>query len=253
MITKAPRRKSLRKPRQPKPAKTKRKNVVKKMVERDLIHRVSYDAYRDKVCEVYGGARGAMLTKFSRFSGHLPLGERLLRMRKFDLQGIRHILDIGSGAGQIIGHLLKYADADASITGIDISNAMLRRARKRLKSERPALITADLTQLPFADETFDCITCGYVLEHLPDARLGLAEISRVMQHGARMLLFATEDSFGGAWTSRFWACRTYNRNELLHICGDVGLHLADELWFTRMHKVFRAGGICWSLEKRSSR
>ena len=64
--------------------------------------------------------------------------------------------------------------------------------------------------LPFADGAFDCITCGYVLEHVPDARR-LAELARVMVPGGRMLLLTTEDSFGGAWTSRVWCCRTYNR------------------------------------------
>jgi SAM-dependent methyltransferase len=248
MITKTPLRKSQRKKRRATNGKRKRRgSVVNKIVERDLIHRVSYDAYREKVCEVYGGARGAMLAKFSRLSGHLPLGERLLRTRKFDLHGQQRILDIGSGAGQILGHLVKYADPDACITGIDISEAMLRRARRRIKSDRPALITADLAELPFADDTFDCVTCGYVLEHLPDPRVGLAEIGRVMQPGAKMLLFTTEDNFGGAWTSRIWACRTYNRKELRSICADVGLELDEELWFTRVHKVFRVGGICWSL------
>ena len=101
---------------------------------------------------------------------------------------------------------------------------------------------SDITRLPFADASFDCITCGYVLEHLPDARDGLVELSRVMSPAARMLLLTTEDSFAGAWTSRMWCCRTYNRRELCRVCHDLGLRWKEELWFTRMHKVFRAGG-----------
>jgi ubiquinone/menaquinone biosynthesis C-methylase UbiE len=111
------------------------------------------------------------------------------------------------------------------------------------------LITADLAQLPFDDAVFDCVTCCYVLEHLPDARTGLAELSRVMASGARMLLFATEDSFSGAWTSRVWTCRTYNRADLLRDCRRLGLDVRQELWFTRMHKALRAGGICVELAK----
>jgi len=127
---------------------------------------------------------------------------------------------------------------------------MLRRARNRLKSDRPRFVVADLSRLPFADASFDCITCGYVLEHLPDARLGLSELSRVMRHGGRMLLLATEDTFSGAWTSRMWCCRTYNRRELSRICEELGLCWHRELWFTPMHKVFRAGGICVELLKK---
>ncbi|NIL97789.1 MAG: methyltransferase domain-containing protein [Planctomycetales bacterium] len=226
---------------------------MNRIVERDLIHRVSYDQYRDEVRKVYGGARGAMLARFSQLSGHLQLGDRLLRKRRFDLTGAQQILDVGSGAGQILGHLLKYADPDARITAVDISHAMLRRARSRLKSDRPELITADLTRLPFDSQAFDCVTCGYVLEHLPNARTGLAELARVMKPNARMLLFTTEDSFGGAWTSRVWACRTYNRREIVKLCHELGLMLVQELWFSRMHKLLRAGGICIELRKHPPR
>jgi SAM-dependent methyltransferase len=110
-------------------------------------------------------------------------------------------------------------------------------------------VVADMTRLPFLDASFDCVTCGYVLEHVPDARMALSELSRVMMPGARMLLLATEDSFSGAWTSRIWACRTYNRRELRQTCEAVGLRWNKELWFTRMHRVFKAGGICGELVK----
>ena len=228
----------------------KRRNVFNRIVENDLIRRLSHEQYQDKVRKVYGGPKGAMLDTFSRISGHLQFGERLLRKRRFDLTGCRDILDVGSGMGQIIGHLLKYADRDAHITGIDLSSPMLRRAHRRLRSVRPRLVAADLTNLPFADASFDCITCGYVIEHLPDVRVGLAELARVMSPGGRMLLFATEDNFTGAWTSRMWCCRTYNRAELLGQCEQFGLCLRQELWFTPMHKALRAGGICVELQRR---
>lgn len=228
----------------------RRKKTINRLLEDRLISRVSYQEYRDTVRDVYDGPRGALLAASSMISLHSPLGDRLLRTRKFDLRGARRILDVGSGAGQIAKHLLKYADREAELTCFDLSHEMLRRARQRLKSDRPRYVVADLTTLPFADGSFDCVTCGYVLEHVPDARLGLRELSRVMMSGGRMLLLATEDSFSGAWTSRLWRCRTYNRQELFRICEDLGLRWKKELWFTRMHKVFRAGGICVEIVKR---
>jgi len=227
-----------------------RKKVFNKIVENDLIERVSYEEYREKVRDVYDGPQGALLATASLLSGHLAAGDRLLRERKFDLRGAKQILDVGSGAGQIAKHLLKYADHDAQLTCFDLSFEMLRRARNRLKNEAPRHLVADLTRLPFADGSFDCITCGYVLEHLPDARSGLSELSRVMRPGSRMLLLTTEDNFSGAWTSRFWCCRTYNRQELYETCQDLGLGWNKELWFSRMHKMLRAGGICVELLKQ---
>jgi ubiquinone/menaquinone biosynthesis C-methylase UbiE len=226
-----------------------RRKVFNRLVENRLIRRVSFEEYRDKVRDVYDGPKGAMLAACSLISLHTPLGERLFRERKFDLRGVRRILDVGSGAGQIARHLLKYADPQADLTCFDLSHEMLRRARNRLKTDRPRFVVADLTRLPFGPGSFDCVTCGYVLEHLPDPRLGLLELGRVMRTGARMLLLATEDTFSGAWTSRMWCCRTYNRRELARICEAAGLRWQQELWFTPVHKMLRAGGICVELVK----
>jgi ubiquinone/menaquinone biosynthesis C-methylase UbiE len=237
-----------------KPRKRRRdpkgRKALHRFIENDLISRVSYDEYRDKVQRVYGGPKGAVLAMCSMLSLHIPLGERIFRSRKFDLRGAKSILDIGSGAGQLAGHVLKYSDPQASVTCTDLSRQMLRRARTRLKSGRPRFVTADMTQLPFADKSFDCITCGYVLEHLPNAEPGLAEMSRVLTPGGRIFLLTTEDSFSGAWTSRMWCCRTYNRAELMRLSEQLGLHWKQELWFTKMHKAIRAGGICVEIVKR---
>ena len=147
---------------------------------------------------VYGGPKGALLTVASTLSLHIPMGERLFRKRKFDLRGVRSALDVGSGAGQLAKHLLKYGDPGIKVACTDLSQPMLRRARTRLKSEVPEFVAADLACLPFADGSFDCVTCGYVLEHLPDPEPGLSEMARVLQPGGRMLLLVTEDSFSGA-------------------------------------------------------
>ena len=220
-----------------------------RIVENDLIQRVSADEYRDKIKDVYDGRKGALLATASKVSLHIQLGRRLMRTRKFDLRGLKSILDVGSGAGQIAGHLLEFADADAEITCTDLSAQMLRRARNRLKSPRPSFVVADVTSMPFADGSFDCITCGYVLEHVPDPEKGLSELARVLRPGGRMLLLTTEDTFSGAWTSRLWYCRTYNRQHLMELCESLGLRWKNELWFTKVHKAIRAGGICVEIEK----
>lgn len=223
--------------------------ALNQIVENDLIRRVSPDEYRAKIQDVYGGPKGAMLATCSMLSLHVPLGKRLIRTRKFDLRGMTSILDVGSGAGQIAKHLLEYSDPGTQITCIDLSQEMLCRARRRLRSDRPAYIAADLSALPFADASFDGVTCGYVLEHLPDPSVGLSEMARVMQTGGRMLLLTTEDNFSGAWTSRVWCCRTYNRHELMKLCESLKLRWKKELWFTRVHQAIHAGGICVEIEK----
>lgn len=227
-----------------------KRKVMNRILENRLIEEVSFEKYRDKVRGVYDGPQGAILAACSLISLHSPLGDRLFRTRRFDLRGAKRILDVGSGAGQMAKHLIKYADSDAELTCFDLSHEMLRRAKNRLKSDRPRFVVADLTRLPFENDSFDCVTCGYVLEHLPDAKHGLEELARVMASGGRMLLLTTEDTFSGAWTSRLWCCRTYNRNELQKTCLDLGFDWQKEIWFTRLHKAVRAGGICVELVKQ---
>jgi hypothetical protein len=97
--------------------KPRRLAAINRLVEDDLIRRVSLDEYQAKVKDVYGGPKGAMLAACSLLSLHVPLGERIFRTRRFDLAGMKSILDVGSGAGQIAKHLLKYSDPRGKCSG----------------------------------------------------------------------------------------------------------------------------------------
>lgn len=205
--------------------------------------------YRNRIRHLYDGPAGAVLVLGSVVSLHEPLVGRIFRRRKFDVTGCRSILDVGSGAGQILGHLLKRTGAATNLVAFDLSHHMLRRARARLRSRRPSYVVGDLTQLPFADNSFDCITCGWVIEHLPDPRPGLRELARVLQPGGRLLLLATEDTLSGAVVSHTWKCRTYNRRELRSACEEVGLPWQSQLWFSPVHRLFRLGGILVEAQK----
>ena len=222
------------------------KKALRGLVEFREFHRGSY---RNRIRHLYDGPAGAVLVIGSLMSLHEPLVGRMFRRRRFDVSGCRSILDVGSGAGQILGHLLKRTHSEARLVAFDLSHQMLRRARARLGSERPSYVTGDLTQLPFADDSFDCITCGWVIEHLPDPRPGLRELSRVLQPGGRMLLLATEDTLPGMVVSRTWKCRTYNRRELRAACDEVGLPWRSQLWLTPLHRFFKIGGILVEAQK----
>jgi SAM-dependent methyltransferase len=229
----APPPQNLRQPRQ----------TVRKLVEFKGLHRLSLPQYRDHVRQMYDGPAGAVLALGSLISLHEPLVGQLFKTRTFDVSRCRNILDIGSGAGQILGHLLKQAHPDAQLIGFDLSAQMLRRARQRLRSERPTFIAGDIARLPFVDDTFDCITCGWVIEHLPDPRPGLSEVGRVIKPGASALILATEDTLSGAFVSRTWKCRTYNRQELRRACEESGLAWKEQLWLSPVHRFFKMGGI----------
>lgn len=224
------------------PGSGQRKPLLKRLEFRG-IRRLSAHRYRRHVRNLYDGPAGAVLALSSFVSLHEPLVGHLLRTKRFDVSQFGHILDVGSGAGQILGHLLKEVAPHARLTGFDLSQRMLCRARTRLRSARPKLVAGDVTRLPFASQSFDCITCGYVLEHLPDPLPGLEELGRVLKPGGSVLVLATEDTVSGTMTSHAWKCRTYNRQELEHACRMAGLPWKEQLWFTAAHRFFKLGGI----------
>jgi ubiquinone/menaquinone biosynthesis C-methylase UbiE len=229
-------------PSSPDPSPPQRRGF-KGVLESSRPRRQSFAEYRNFIRDHYDGLAGK-LTGFTGFvTGHETLAGRLIRPKAFDVRGCKRILDAGCGNGRYTRFLLRQADPDALITAFDLSQHMLHRARKRLRSPRVTHIAADLTRLPYPDAFFDAIVCGWVLEHLPDPRPGLRELARVLQPGGKLLLMVTEDTITGTMCSRMWHCRTHNRAELRLVCEEFGLHWEKPLYFTRLHRLLRLGGI----------
>jgi ubiquinone/menaquinone biosynthesis C-methylase UbiE len=225
------------------------KKALRKLVEFKGIRRLSLQQYQHSVRQLYDGPAGAVLALASLVSLHEPLVGKMFRTRQFDVTRCQRILDVGAGAGQILGHLVRESELDAELVGYDLSHQMLCRARTRLNSPRPSYVAGDMTHLPFADNTFDCITCGWVIEYLPDPRPGLREFARVLRPNGRLLMLATEDTLPGFVVSHTWKCRTFNRDELSSACEDVGLHWQKQMWLTPVHRFFRIGGILVEAQK----
>jgi SAM-dependent methyltransferase len=206
-------------------------------------------SYRRFIQKHYDGPAGALTSVSGLLTGHEALAGRLIRPGGFDVRGCRRILDAGCGNGRYSRFLLKHADPAAHITAFDLSPRMLKRARRRLKSDRVSFAVADLTRLPYADASFDAAVCGWVLEHLPDPRLGLRELARVLRPRGRLLLLTTEDNRTGRWCGRLWHCRTYRRPELRRVCAECGLRWGRELSFSPLHARLRLGGIIVELHR----
>jgi SAM-dependent methyltransferase len=211
--------------------------------------RQSFLDYRRFIQTHYDGLAGKLTGFTGLVTGHETLAGRLIRPTAFDVRGCKSILDAGCGNGRYTRFLLKHADPGARITAFDLSQRMLKRARRRVKSPRVTLVSADLTRLPYPDAAFDAVVCGWVLEHLPDPRPGLHELARVMKPGGKLLLLVTEDTLTGSMCSRMWHCRTHNRSDLRRICQECGLTWERPLWFTRLHRMLKLGGIIAELRR----
>ncbi|MFO7892819.1 MAG: methyltransferase domain-containing protein [Longimicrobiales bacterium] len=96
------------------------------------------------------------------------------------------VLEVGVGTGR---NLDLYPD-DARVTGIDISEGMLQRARARASGLEPSpdLRVADAESLPFEDDRFDTVTATCVFCSVEDPVRGLEEIRRVVKPGGEVRL-----------------------------------------------------------------
>ena len=93
------------------------------------------------------------------------------------------VLDAACGTGDLTIADLK---AGASrVTGLDFSEEMLARARRKAPLE---WIQGDLLALPFAEATFDAATVGFGVRNVADLELALRELRRVLRPGGRLAI-----------------------------------------------------------------
>src|SRR5262245_26859870 len=114
------------------------------------------------------------------------------------------ILEIGVGTG--FG-AMRYPRG-CRVTGIDISAAMIARARGRLlrrNARHVTLCRMDAAHLAFPDATFDAVYAAYVVNVVPDALAVAREITRVCRPGGRVVLlnhFVTDEERRGRLVDR---------------------------------------------------
>ncbi len=113
----------------------------------------------------------------------------------------RSILDVATGTAGVA--LVLARRTEAAVTGVDITETMLRRGRERVDlagaSGRVRLLVGQAERLPFPDNSFDALTFTYLLRYVADPAATLRELARVLRPGAAIasLEFAVP-------TSRFW-------------------------------------------------
>jgi SAM-dependent methyltransferase len=131
------------------------------------------------------------------------------------------ILDMGCGSGRHVGAI--YERYRASVFGADRNPADLIAAVERLglhesfathKGGRWGLMAADITTLPFSDQSFDLVLCSEVLEHIPDDDRAIAELLRVLKPGCQLVV-----SVPRWWPEKlcWWLSKAYRNTEGGHL------------------------------------
>lgn len=164
---------------------------------------------REKVQRVFAriARRYDLMNSLMTFGMHRRWRRQTLRAAEVQPGAVA--LDIGCGSGDYIELLLQ---AGAShVIGVDFTKEMLELAAKRFTKEiaegRIVLVQADATQMSIIEDgSVDIVTAGFALRNFADLPKALAEASRVLKPGGKLVSLDLGKPFPSAIG---WAARIY--------------------------------------------
>ena len=111
---------------------------------------------------------------------------------RWKLHAVRRALDVGCGVGHWGRCLAPFLPTGASITGIDREAQWIEEARKKSAGISSGLtftfLKGEAERLPFADGSFDLVTCQTVLIHVKNPRAVISEMARVLMPGGILVI-----------------------------------------------------------------
>ncbi len=151
-------------------------------------------------------------------------------MTRLAPSGGEAILEIGVGTG--LGATAY--PSDCRVVAIDLSSAMLDRAKRRLGREQLAhvsLCRMDATKLAFPDACFDAVYAPYVINVVPDPVQAAREMMRVCRPGGRLVIL------------NHFRERRQQRDSVSRLLGRVAWHAGGAQWNLDLSTLLRQAGL----------
>jgi len=130
------------------------------------------------------------------------------------------LLDVATGTAGVALRLTE--QTDAFVTGLDLTEAMLRRGQANVAAsaadDRVELLAGRAEELPFPDAAFDAVTFTYLLRYVADPAATLRELTRVLKPGSPMASLDFLVPRHSLWRWSWWL---YTRL-VLPVAGSVG-------------------------------
>ena len=128
-----------------------------------------------------------------------------------DLNGKR-VADVGCGKGRF-ARIVKEKNPRASVVALDLAEAMLKPIPAEIER-----VAASMTALPLATEAFDGAYATESLEHAVDIPAAVAELSRIVKPGGRIVIIDKNAEAWGRLETPAWE-RWFGRKELENLLG----------------------------------
>jgi ubiquinone/menaquinone biosynthesis C-methylase UbiE len=169
------------------------------------------------------------------------LTESKSRRRCLELAAVRDgesVLEVAVGTGLVFEALLR-ANPSGRNVGVDLTEAMLERARRRASRVGGSfeLRRGDAHRLEFADGTFDLVVNNYMFDLLPEEDFVpvLREFRRVLRPGGRLVL--VNMAHGERWHQRLYDWVYRLKPSLMGGCRGVALEpYVLEAGFVQVHR-----------------
>ena len=128
--------------------------------------------------------------------------ERTISLLTSELRDRGRVLEVGVGTGLLA---LRLHEFEIPVFGLDLSAPMLAKLVEKAGGAPPLpLVIGDATAMPFADGAFGAAYLRWVLHLIPDWRVALAEMARVVRPGGVLLVsLGAFDEVGRAIRARF--------------------------------------------------
>ena len=137
----------------------------------------------EKVEKVYTTYAGM----YDQTFGRVFQQSRESAVRGLQIQPGDRVLEVGVGTGEA----LPLYPSHCEILGIDFSEGMLEKARKRIQNhqlDHVALQRMDAAQMELENDSFDIVMAAYVVTAVPDYREVVSEMIRVCKPGGRIIM-----------------------------------------------------------------
>lgn len=134
--------------------------------------------------------RPIVLRLFVGLSGPRAAEEQRMALEILAVEPGDQVLDVGCGPGNYTRPLARAA-GDGLTVGLDASEAMVAAAAERGGGENLAYLRGDACALPFGDESFDAACSVGVIHMVTEPLVALAEMTRVLAPGGRLVVLAT--------------------------------------------------------------
>ena len=172
----------------------------------------------DEKQERVGSVFRSVATRYDIMNDLMSLGShRLIKRFTIQLSGLRpgqRILDLAGGTGDFSLQFSNLVGKNGQVVLADINDSMLKVGRDRIinsgKSSNVHVAQVNAENLPFADNTFDCVCIAYGLRNVTNKDLAIESMKKVLKPGGRLvilefskpknnLLQKTYDKFSSIW------------------------------------------------------